>query len=188
MARPFQTGYVPLFDSGGSPHADNVAGSLLGGFVFIKSYDPMDVEKIEIPIIPIVINVIKKRERTTRGFITGELPLSEIREQASGCASVIHYLMQRDIEGFGKAISSDYISEPIRSKQIPEYWEIKKSILNAGAFGFNISGGGSSVFAVCDRKNQDKIAEVLEKEFKRRDIKPQIITTETSNEGIKEIK
>jgi homoserine kinase len=174
--------------SGGSPHADNVAGSLLGGFVFIKSYDPMDVEKIEIPTIPIVINLIKKKERTTRGFITGELPLSEIREQTSGCASVIHYLMQRDIEGFGKAISSDYISEPVRSKQIPDYWEIKKCILNAGAFGFNISGGGSSVFAVCDRKNQDKIAEVLEREFKKRGVKPQIIKTETSNEGIKEIK
>lgn len=173
--------------SGGSPHADNVAASFLGGFVFIKSYDPMDVEKIEIPSIPLVINVIKKKERTTRGFITGELPLSGIREQASGCASVIHSLMQRDIKGFGKAISSDYISEPVRSKPIPKYWEIKERILNAGAFGFNISGGGSSIFAVCSKENKEEIAELMKREIENLGLESFIIKTETSNEGIKEI-
>ncbi len=173
--------------SGGSPHADNVAGSLLGGFVFIKCYDPMDVEKIEIPTIPIVINVIKKKERTTRGFITGELPLSEIREQTSGCASVIHSLLRRDIEGFGKAISSDYISEPVRSNSIPKYWEIKKRILNAGAFGFNISGGGSSIFAVCSDENKEEIAELMKREIEKLGLESFIIKTETSNEGVKEI-
>lgn len=173
--------------SGGSPHADNVAGSLLGGFVFIKSYNPIAVEKIKIPLIPIVINIIKKKERTTRPYITGELPLSEIREQTSGCASVIHSLMCGDIEGFGKAISCDYISEPVRSNSIPGYWEIKKRILNAGAYGFNIAGGGSSFFAVCSKENQDEIAEILRREVQKFEIESFIIKTETSNEGIKEI-
>jgi len=173
--------------SGGSPCADNVAGSLLGGFIFIKSYKPIDVGRIEIPPIPIVINVMKKKERTTRGYITGELPLSEIREQASGCVTVIHSLMKRDIEGFGRALSCDYISEPVRANAIPDYWEIKKCILKAGAYGFNIAGGGSSVFAVCNKGNQDEIARLLEIELKRRGHTPNIIKTETSNEGIREI-
>src|SRR6478736_1044031 len=33
----------------GSAHADNVAPSLLGGFVLIRSYDPLDVIKIPTP-------------------------------------------------------------------------------------------------------------------------------------------
>jgi len=173
--------------SGGSPCADNVAGALLGGFVFIKSYKPMDVGRIEIPPIPIVINVMKKKERTTRGFITGEIPLSEIREQSSHSVAVLYSLMTRDIEGFGRAISCDYISEPVRANAIPGYWEIKKCILKAGAYGFNIAGGGSSVFAVCNKGNRDEIARLLEIELKRRGYAPHIIKTETSNEGIREI-
>lgn len=173
--------------SGGSPHADNVAGSLLGGFIYIKNYNPMEVEKIEIPSIPLVLNVIKKKERTTRGFIKGELSLSEVRDQSSGCSMVIHSLVQGDIEGFGRATTIDHISEPVRSNEIVGYWEIKKTILDAGAYGFNISGGGSTVFAICNKENQNEIASLLEKEFKKRGQTPHIITTETSNIGIGEI-
>ena len=173
--------------SGGSPHADNVAGALLGGFVFIRSYDPMDVGRIEIPTIPLVINVMRKKQRTTRGFIPGELSLSDIREQSSHCAMVMHSLMKEDIEEFGKAISYDFISEPVRANAIGGYWEIKERILDAGAYGFNISGGGSSVFAVCNKENQDRIALLLERELRMRGHTPHIIKTETSNEGIREI-
>lgn len=46
--------------SGGSPHADNVAASLLGGFVLVKNYKPIDVLKIEMPEFPVVFAAIKK--------------------------------------------------------------------------------------------------------------------------------
>jgi homoserine kinase len=174
--------------SGGSPHADNVAGALLGGFIFIKSYNPMEICRIEIPDIPVVINVIKKKERTTRGFINEELPLSDIREQSSHCAAVIHSLMNTNIKDFGKAISYDFISEPVRANAIPGYWQIKEKILENGAYGFNICGGGSSVFAICSRENKNRIAEILYQEISKQNIKPYIIKTETGNEGIKEIK
>jgi len=174
--------------SGGSPHADNVAGALLGGFIFIKSYNPMEICRIEIPDIPVVINVIKKKERTTRGFINEELPLSDIREQSSHCAAVIHSLMNTNIKDFGKAISYDFISEPVRANAIPGYWQIKEKILENGAYGFNICGGGSSVFAICSRENKNRIAEILYQEISKQNIEPYIIKTETGNEGIKEIK
>jgi len=173
--------------SGGSPHADNVAAALLGGFIFIRSYKPMDVGRIEIPRIPLVLNVMRKKEKTTRSFIPGELSLSLVGEQTSHCAMVIHSLMKGDIEEFGEAIRCDHISEPIRSNSIKGYWEIKEKILDAGAYGFNISGGGSSVFAVCNEENQDEIAHLMEQEFKKRGQTPHIITTETCNEGVKEL-
>lgn len=173
--------------SGGSPHADNVAAALLGGFVFTRSYKPMDVTRIDIPDIPLVINVMRKKERTTRGFISEEFCLEEIREQSAHCVMVLHSLMNEDIENFGRAVSFDMISEPVRSNSIPGYWEIKERILESGAYGFNISGGGSSVFAVCNRENIDVITDTLKKELRKRDIEPHIIKTSTGNEGIKEI-
>lgn len=173
--------------SGGSPHADNVAGALLGGFVFIKSYDPMDVGRIEVPEIPLVINVMRKKERTTRGYITAELPLEDIREQSSHCAMVMHCLMKGDIRGFGEAVLSDYISEPVRANAIKGYWDIKRKVLDGGAYGFNISGGGSSVFAVCERDNQDNIARILKEVVEEEGYEPHIIKTVTDNSGVKEI-
>ena len=50
--------------TGGAAHADNVAGCLLGGFILIKGYSPLDVTRIEVPDIPIVICVIKKPQKT----------------------------------------------------------------------------------------------------------------------------
>ena len=44
---------------------------------------------------------------------------------------------------------TDYIVEPIRSKLIPGYFEVKDAAVNAGALGCSISGSGPSIFALC---------------------------------------
>jgi len=49
---------------------------------------------------------------------------------------------------FGEAISIDYVVEPFRATMIPFYSEMKKLALSEGAYGFNISGAGPSVFIV----------------------------------------
>lgn len=173
--------------SGGAPHADNVAGALLGGFVFIKSYNPIDVVKIEVWDIPIAIGVIKKAQRTTRHLIPKKFDLNKVKEQLSHCASIVHSILKKDLEGLGRAINTDYISEPVRAKAIPEYREIKKKILDAGSYGCNISGGGSSIFAICEEKRIYDVAEVIKRELDRRGIGEEVIITKASNEGIKEI-
>jgi len=65
--------------SGGSPHADNVAAALLGGFVLVKNYQPVEVTKLALPRFPIVLAVMKKSLRTTRGFITYEIGVEKLR-------------------------------------------------------------------------------------------------------------
>ena len=173
--------------SGGSPHADNVAASLLGGFVLIKSYHPIDVLKLDIPAFPIVLAIIKKSQRTTRGFITYDIGEEKLKEQIAHCSTVIHAIHTKDIEEFGKAVSLDHVAEPVRGAAIPGYYKIKKKILDAGAFGCSISGGGSSVFAVCAENNIDEIAALMENEFSHFTNFIRIIKTKTSNVGIREI-
>jgi len=173
--------------SGGSPHADNVAAALLGGFALIKSYHPIEVLKLEIPVFPVVLAVIKKSQRTTRGFITYEIGQEKLKEQMARCSSVIHNIHTKNIREFGKAISVDHIAEPVRGAAIPNYKQIKNSLLKAGVFGCNISGGGSSVFAVCEKNILNEIAEIMENGFSNNPNFIEIIKTKTSNVGIREI-
>jgi homoserine kinase len=173
--------------SGGTPHADNVAGCLLGGFIFIRNYHPLDVVKIEAPKIPIIICVLKKPQTTTRGLIPDRFSLAEMKEQMSLCSFLIHAVLSGDLKAIGRAINKDNISEPVRSRFIPGYGELKKKVLEAGAFGCNVSGGGSSLFAICQKEKKDDVAEVMKAWCQEKNTQAEIIKTESSNRGILEI-
>jgi len=173
--------------SGGSPHADNVSAALLGGFVLVKSYNPIDVLKLNMPDFPLVLAAIKKSQRTTRGFITYEIGQEKLKEQMARCARVIHAIHTKDIKEFGSAISVDYIAESVRGSAIPDYHLTKQKTLDAGAYGFNISGGGSSVFAVCALEKQDEIANIMTNCLSKNPHFIKVIKTTTSNYGVHEI-
>ncbi|OFX58188.1 MAG: hypothetical protein A2046_12580 [Bacteroidetes bacterium GWA2_30_7] len=173
--------------SGGSPHADNVAAAMLGGFVLIKSYNPVDVLKLEMPKFTTVLAVIRKSQRTTRGFITYEIGQEKLKEQMARCSRVIHAIHTKDIVEFGNAISVDHIAEPVRGAAIPSYWEIKQKVLEAGAYGFTISGGGSSVIAICNDDNSQKIEQIMKTGFNENPNFIQTIVTHNSNKGIVEV-
>jgi homoserine kinase len=173
--------------SGGSPHADNVAASLLGGFVLIKSYNPIDAIKLNLPDFPVVLSVIKKSQRTTRGFITYEIGQDKLKQQMANCSRVINAIYTNDIAEFGKAISVDHIAEPVRGASINSYNEIKNKILHAGAFGFTISGGGSSVIAICNDDNKVQIADMMHNLFSSNPNYIETIITKTSNIGVREV-
>ena len=170
--------------SGGSPHADNVAASIMGGFVLIKSYHPIDVLKLELPEFPTVVSVIRKSQRTTRGFITYEIGQEKLKEQMARCSRVIHAIHTKDIQEFGSAISVDHIAEPVRGAAIPEYVETKRKALEAGAFGCTISGGGSSVIALCSLEKQPEIADIMHKGFSKNSNYVTTIQSSTSNVGV----
>jgi len=170
--------------SGGSPHADNVAAALLGGFVLVKSYNPIDVLKLDIPEFSIVLAVMRKSQRTTRGFITYDIGEAKLKEQIAHCSSVINAIHTKDIIEFGKAVTIDYVAEPVRGAAIPNYFETKQKILDSGAYGCNISGGGSSVFAVCDQDKIDKIAELMKDSFSSNPNFIKLVKTKMSNVGV----
>jgi homoserine kinase len=173
--------------SGGTPHADNVAACALGGFVFVRSTRPLHVEKFLVPPIPVVVRVRKKDRTTTRGLIPAEFSLSRVKEQMADCAAVIHAVLKGGIKDIGASINRDHISEPVRSRSIPGYDDLKRKVLETGAFGCNVCGGGSSVFAICAEENLAPVAEVM-RNFRDHDgAEAEVFVTRASNEGVKEI-
>ena len=173
--------------SGGSPHADNVAAAILGGFVLVKDYNPIDVLKLDFPKVPIVLAAIKKSQRTTRGFITYEIGQEKLKAQMARCSRVIHAIHTNDMVEFGKAISVDYIHEPVRGAAIPGYWETKSKVIEMGAYGCTISGGGSSVIAFCPLEKQEEIAAFMQKQFADNSNFVKVIRSFTSNTGVQVI-
>jgi homoserine kinase len=173
--------------SGGTPHADNVAGCLLGGFVFVRSYHPLDVIRLDAPEVPVVVGVLRKSQTTTRGLISEHFSLAQVKEQMSWCSALVHAVLTQDLKKIGRAISRDHISEPARSRFIPGYDDLKKKVLGGGALGFNVSGGGSSVFAICDEGGADEVLRIMKSFYAEWGIPAETILTRASNRGLGEI-
>jgi homoserine kinase len=173
--------------SGSVAHADNVAGAMLGGFVVVKSYQPVKVIRVDVPEIPIVIGIMRKTQRTTRPLIPSSIGLDVTKQQMALCARVVHSIMTGDIEELGGVINQDFISEPVRSRAIPGYRTIKRRLLDGGAYGCNVSGGGLSVFAICDKEKTRDIAEIMKRSFAEQNNDSETIVTCASNQGIREI-
>jgi homoserine kinase len=173
--------------SGGTPHADNVSACLLGGFVFLESRDPLRFDRIEVPEIPIVLRVQRKSLTTSRGMIPADFPLAKVKEQMAWCAAVALAVHTGDIARIGAAINRDHVSEPVRSCYIHGYAGLKARALAAGAWGMNVSGGGSSVFAICPQERLHDIARVMSQPAESDDAAPLVLVTKSSNRGIREI-
>jgi homoserine kinase len=134
----------------GAAHADNVAPSLLGGFVLIRSYDPLDVVQVPIPkdlVATVVHPHIEIRTEDARSILKKSIPLRDAIVQWGNIGGLLTGLMLKDYGLIGRSLQ-DVIIEPVRSLLIPEFDNIKRASLDKGALGCSISGSGPSIFAL----------------------------------------
>jgi homoserine kinase len=144
----------------GSAHADNVAPALLGGFVLIRSYDPLDVIRVPTPEalrVTVIHPHVEVQTRDARSILRKQISLKDATVQWGNTAGLIAGLWQCDLELIGRSMQ-DVIIEPIRSLLIPGFDSVKANALEAGALGCGISGSGPSVFALS--KTQEVAEEV----------------------------
>jgi homoserine kinase len=135
----------------GSAHADNVAPALLGGFVLIRSYDPLDI--VQLPVPPglscaVVHPHAELRTEDARRVLKKEIRLSDAIRQWGNLAALVAALYNGDLQLLGRSLQ-DVVAEPARSFLIPGFAAVKEAARAAGALGCSISGSGPSVFALC---------------------------------------
>jgi len=137
--------------SAGSIHYDNVAASVLGGFVIVKT-NPLDVIRVEPPtnlrmcIAVPNIDVPKKKTKVSRGVIPKKIKLTDSILNLSNASAIVAGFMRKDPGLIGNSIK-DVIVEPARRHMIPGFSKVKQNALKAGALGVTISGAGPSVIA-----------------------------------------
>jgi homoserine kinase len=131
-------------------HADNVAPSLLGGIVLVRSLEPLDLVRLPVPDeLWVVVARPDQRLRTAdaRSVLPREIPRAVALHQAAQVGALIAALASSDYALLGRAID-DRIAEPVRAGLLPGFREAKEAALAAGALGSSISGSGPTAFAL----------------------------------------
>jgi homoserine kinase len=134
----------------GSAHADNVGPALLGGFVVIRSYTPLDVFSIPFPsdlYCTLVHPDIEINTKDARYILRDEVSLKNTISQMGNVAGLVAGLMKEDYDLISRSMV-DVIIEPVRSILIPDFNLVKQAALDHGALGCSISGSGPSMFAL----------------------------------------
>jgi homoserine kinase len=134
----------------GAGHADNVAPSLLGGFVLIRDYHPLDVIKLHVPDglhCTLLHPHFELKTSDSRSVLRDNVSLKHSTIQSGNVAGLIAGLFQEDFELIGRSLR-DVIAEPYRATLIPGFYEVKEAVKAAGALGMGISGSGPTLFAL----------------------------------------
>jgi len=131
-------------------HLDNIAPSLLGGIVLIRSMEPLEVVSLPVPGELVVVLVRPEQQLRTedaRAVLPEHIPRAVALHQAAQVGALISALASGDYELLGRALD-DRIAEPARAPLLPGFREAKAAALAAGACGCSISGSGPTAFAL----------------------------------------
>jgi len=172
----------------GVAHADNVAPALLGGFVLIRSYEPLDIIEIPYPeelYATIIHPQIEVKTEDARKILKKGITLKDAVTQWGNIAGLIAGLMKGDYALIGRSLK-DVIIEPVRSMLIPGYDAVKDAAMEAGALGGSISGSGPSMFALSNSlETATQVAQAMTKTFSQFEIENHSYISKINKNGPK---
>lgn len=172
----------------GVAHADNVAPSICGGFTLVRSYDPLDIIKIEAPEelwATVIHPQLEVKTRDARRVLKGGIDLSKAITQWGNVGGLVAGLYSKDYDLIGRSLV-DVVIEPIRSILIPGYEKVKKATLEAGALGCSISGSGPSIFGLSKGEaTAQKVKSAMAEVYKEYGVDYEIHVSKVNSEGAK---
>lgn len=170
----------------GVAHADNVAPAIMGGFVLVRSYSPLDIIEIPYPdelYATIIHPQIEVKTEDARKILRKGISLKDAVTQWGNIAGLIAGLMKSDYDLIGRSLK-DVIIEPIRSMLIPGYDAVKEAAMNAGALGGSISGSGPSMFALSkSEETANKVAKAMKETFSQFEIENLSYVSKINKQG-----
>jgi homoserine kinase len=170
----------------GSAHADNVAPSLIGGFVLVRGYSPLDVVSIPTPpelYCTLVHPHLELKTEDSRQVLRNSIPLKDAITQWGNIAGLIAGLMKPDYGLIGRSLK-DVIAEPIRSLLIPGFNIIKEVAVAEGALGCGISGSGPTIFSLSTEKMiAARVGKVIQDQFLKFKVNSDIYISKINNKG-----
>ncbi len=167
-----------------TPHMDNVAASLLGGFVIVYGRDPAHVvsirpsSRLAVAIVTPRVQLPKAKTKIARSLVPDRVELSKAVLSIGWASALAVGFARGDIGLIGEGMN-DEIVEPHRERLVPGYRSVKRAALSAGAAGVAISGAGPSIIAVVDRAQSDarRVAKTMAREFARNNVQAQYFIT-----------
>lgn len=171
----------------GSAIADNVAACLYGGFILVRSYNPLDIVSIPTPgelIATVIHPQIEIKTADARQVVPDTIPVKTAVAQWANVGGLISGLHTKDFNLIGRSLV-DYVAEPKRKELIPHFDEVNQSVLKAGALGVGISGSGPTIFALSKGENTaQKVAKAMDEVYVNSGIAYNIYVSRISNKGV----
>ena len=170
----------------GAYHADNVAPSLIGGMILVRSNKDLDVHRLPVPrglYATVIYPEVEVLTKEARAILSPTITLEQHIEQSGNLAGFIQALYQSDMELLGRSLK-DVVIEPQRAGLIPYFYEVKEAALKAGVLGCSISGAGPSIFALsANRLLAEEAGVAMERVFKDRKIRTRLYLSGINQEG-----
>lgn len=173
----------------GSRHADNLAASLLGGFTIVRSHAPLEVIRLDMPSAMRFVVVLPGMEietRFARSVLPEMIPLTDAKSNWANTAALVAAVARGHLPDFGRAVD-DRVIEPVRSKLIPGFADVKRAALEAGAYGCSISGAGPALFAVATSDTAEKVALAMQAAFQRHGLPSRHFVCPPDNRGARRL-
>lgn len=174
----------------GVAHADNVAPALFGGFTLVRSYEPLDIIKINTPpelYATVIHPQIEVKTSDSRKILKKSISLKDGIKQWGNVGGLISGLFLEDYDLIGRSLV-DHIVEPVRSMLIPGFNEVKSETRKAGALGSGISGSGPSIFALSKGKETaEKTADAMSRIYKNIGVDYDVYVSKINTTGMHKI-
>ena len=172
----------------GSQIADNVAAAIYGGFVLVRSYNPLEIIKLPVPSELRVVAIhpqIEVKTKDAREVLPTEILLKDAVTQWANVGGLIAGLYTDNYNLISNSLV-DIIVEPHRKKLIPFFDDVKNAALKAGALGAGISGSGPTIFALCKGDEIAKeVYKAIKESYKNTEIDFTMFTSKVNSEGMK---
>jgi homoserine kinase len=143
-------------------HLDNIAASTMGGLTITLSVDPIDVISIPAPKdwrVVLLTPRIRIETKKAREILPAHWDRASWTRQMASTTALAYAFASADAELVRRALDDRY-AEPIRADLIPNFRDVKRAALAAGALGCSISGSGPTIFAITT-DNDARVAEAM---------------------------
>ena len=171
----------------GAYHADNVAPSLLGGMILVRSNETLDVHRLPVPpnfYAAVVYPEVEILTKDARQVLQPTVSLAATIAQTGNLAGFITGLFTNDLELIGRSLT-DHVVEPQRARLIPHFYEVKGAALEQGALGCSISGAGPSIFALTAELQQaQRAGHAMQAVFARNGIESHLFVSPINQDGV----
>ncbi|MEM1244775.1 MAG: homoserine kinase [Acidobacteriota bacterium] len=143
----------------GARHADNVAPSLLGDLLLVRSLDP-EPDIVLLPCLEDLHCVVLRPDvpintAESRRLLGDTVQLPQAIQQWANLGGFVAALYKGDAELLSRCLI-DVVAEPVRGPQVPDFARIQAAALEARALGCSLSGSGPAIFALALGKESAK--------------------------------
>ncbi|MCZ6677011.1 MAG: homoserine kinase [Candidatus Poribacteria bacterium] len=169
---PFSTAALLDFATELDGHPDNVAASLLGGFVVSVMQDnhvhPIKLDCGSDLRVVVAIPDFPLSTKQARGVLPKTVQLADAIYNVSRSSLLVAAIATGNLEALSLAMH-DRLHQPYRIPLIPGFDEVTEAAMQAGALSVALSGAGPSIAAYCTTSTQE-VAAQMSRAFARHQI------------------